>query len=103
MIRLIALPANPNSTSATKVFHPLPHPPPPPVYTAPTSTVLVHRPIHTLSNQLLREEEEKKRIHKCMFKNCNKMYTKSSHLKAHQRTHTGELSRVDISCIEWSS
>ncbi|KAL8564745.1 hypothetical protein ACOMHN_003591 [Nucella lapillus] len=35
-------------------------------------------------------ELEKRRIHYCSFPSCRKAYTKSSHLKAHQRIHTGE-------------
>ncbi|EGI60840.1 Krueppel-like factor 5, partial [Acromyrmex echinatior] len=43
----------------------------------------------TKFNRRNNPELEKRRVHHCDFIGCTKVYTKSSHLKAHQRIHTG--------------
>jgi hypothetical protein len=49
-------------------------------------------PISNLKfNRRNNPELEKRRVHFCNYQGCNKAYTKSSHLKAHQRLHTGTL------------
>lgn len=54
------------------------------------SALLTEEPGVNVSGKLISLARDHRRAHHCSFDGCKKVYTKSSHLKAHARTHTGQ-------------
>ena len=74
-----------------------------PPIAVPSRSEISSSPVKSKYNRRNNPELEKRRTHHCDFPGCTKVYTKSSHLKAHQRIHTGKAGQWAVGTITWLS